>query len=200
MAEFAPVLETLIAELKKLPGIGRRSAQRMAFHILKVDRAEAELLAAAIREVKLRVTHCSECFQITDQEICRICTDPGRDRGLICVVEQPNNVLAIERTGGFHGLFHVLMGNISPLQGIGPEEIKVQELLDRLRKDPLPREVILAMNPTTDGEATAIYLHREIRPLGIKVSRLAMGLPVGGDLEFTDQVTIQKAMEDRREL
>ena len=199
MTEFAPVLESLIAELKKLPGIGRRSAQRMAFHLLKVDQAEAEALAAAIREVKLRVTHCSECFQITDQDLCRICSDPGRDRGLICVVEQPNNVPTIEKTGGFHGLFHVLMGNISPLQGIGPEEIKVQELLDRLRKDP-PREVILAMNPTADGEATAIYLHREIRPLGIKVSRLAMGLPVGGDLEFTDQVTIQKAIEGRREL
>ncbi len=199
MAEFAPVLESLIAELKKLPGIGRRSAQRMAFHLLKVDRADAEALAAAIREVKLRVIHCSECFQITDQDPCRICSDPGRDRGLICVVEQPNNVLTIEKTGGFHGLFHVLMGNISPLQGIGPEGIKVQELLDRLRKDP-PREVILAMNPTTDGEGTAIYLHREIRPLGIKVSRLAMGLPVGADLEFTDQVTIQKAIEGRREL
>jgi recombination protein RecR len=199
MAEYAPALEQLIDELKKLPGVGRKSAQRMAFHLLKSDPAEAEALSGAIRELKQRVTHCSTCFQITDRDPCRICSDTARDRGLICVVEEPNNVLALERAGNYRGLYHVLMGSISPLQGIGPEELKIEALLERLRNEP-PREVILAMNPTADGETTAIYLHRLIHPLKIRVSRLAMGLPVGGDLEFTDQVTLQKAMEGRREL
>lgn len=199
MAEYAPALEQLIEELKKLPGVGRKSAQRMAFHLLKSDPSEAEALAGAIRELKQRVTHCSTCFQITDRDPCRICSDTARDRSLICVVEEPNNVLALERAGNYRGLYHVLMGSISPLQGIGPEELKIEALLERLRNEP-PSEVILAMNPNADGEATAIYLHRLIHPLKIRVSRLAMGLPVGGDLEFTDQVTLQKAMEGRREL
>jgi recombination protein RecR len=199
MAEYAPALEQLIEELKKLPGIGRKSAQRMAFHLLKVDSTVAEALARAIQEVKERVTHCSTCFQITDQDPCRICSDATRDHGMICVVEEPNNVLAIEKTGQYRGLYHVLMGSISPLQGIGPEELKIEPLLERLRQEP-PREVILAMNPTADGEATAIYLHRLLQPMEIRASRLAMGLPVGSDLEFTDQVTLQKAMEGRRDL
>jgi recombination protein RecR len=199
MADYAPALEQLIEELKKLPGIGRKSAQRMAFHLLKVDSTVAEALARAIQEVKERVTHCSTCFQITDQDPCRICSDATRDHGMICVVEEPNNVLAIEKTGQYRGLYHVLMGSISPLQGIGPEELKIEPLLERLRQEP-PREVILAMNPTADGEATAIYLHRLLQPMEIRASRLAMGLPVGSDLEFTDQVTLQKAMEGRRDL
>ena len=199
MAEFAPVLETLITELKKLPGIGRKSAERLAFFLLKTDPSYAEALAGAIREVKRQITHCSTCFQITDQDPCRICTDPGRDHDQICVVEEPNNVLTFEKTGRYHGLYHVLLGTISPLQGIGPEELKIEELMARLRQEP-PAEVILAMNPTAAGEATAIYLHRQIRPLQIRVSRLAMGLPVGADLEYTDPVTLQKAMEGRRPL
>lgn len=199
MTDYAPVLEQLIEALERFPGIGRKSAQRMAFHLLKAPAAEAETLAEAIREVKRRVTHCSSCFQITDLDPCRFCQDPARDHGLICVVEEPNNVLAIEKTGQYRGLYHVLLGSISPLQGIGPEDLKIEELMRRLRGEPA-REVILATNPTADGEATAIYLHRLIHPLKIRVSRLAMGLPVGADLEFTDPVTLQKAMEGRREL
>ncbi len=199
MAEYSPILEQLITELKKLPGIGNKSAQRMAFHLLKSRSEDSEALARAILEVQRQVTHCSRCFHITEQDPCKYCTDPARDASMICVVEEPSNVLAIDRTGNYRGLYHVLLGRLSPLQGIGPEDLKIQELLERL-KEGSPQEVILATNPTVEGEATAVYISRLIKPLGVRVSRLAMGLPVGSDLEYTDQVTIQKAMEGRREI
>jgi recombination protein RecR len=189
----------LIDELKKLPGIGGKSAQRLAFHILRAPREDADRLCEAVREVKDRVTYCSICNNITDADPCRFCADPSRDQALICVVEEPQNVGAVEKTRDFKGVYHVLMGALSPLQGVGPDDLKIRGLIDRVGTGQV-REVILATNPNVEGEATAIYLARLLKPLGVRVTRIAMGIPVGSDLEYADEITMGKAMEGRREL
>jgi recombination protein RecR len=188
----------LIEELQRLPGIGPKGAQRLAFHILKTPRDTTERLLDAVREVKARVTSCSICNNITDVDPCAFCSNPDRDRRIICVVEEPPNVVAIEKTREFKGLYHVLMGALSPLQGIGPDDLRIKSLLERVANG--VGEVILATNPNVEGEATAIYLARLLKPLGVKVTRIAMGVPVGSDLEYTDEVTMNKAMEGRREV
>jgi recombination protein RecR len=192
-------LARLIDEFKKLPGIGAKSAQRLAFHVLRGAREDADRLCEAVRDVKERVTYCSTCNQITDVDPCRLCTDEGRDRSLMCVVEEPQNVAAIEKTRDFKGVYHVLMGALSPLQGVGPDDLKIRGLLDRVAPGGV-QEVILATNPTVEGEATALYLARLLKPLGIRVTRIAMGIPVGSDLEYADEITMGKAMEGRREV
>jgi recombination protein RecR len=192
-------LQNLVDQFRKLPGIGAKSAQRLAFHVLKTPREDAERLCEAIREVKDRVTYCSVCTNITDVDPCSFCSDPARDHHVICVVEEAQNVQVIERSGGFKGTYHVLMGAISPLQGIGPDELKIKELLARLDRDQVT-EIILATNPTVEGEATAIYLARLLKPLGVRVTRIATGIPVGSDLEYADELTMGKAMEGRREV
>ena len=192
-------LERLVEELRHLPGIGAKSAQRLAFHLLKTPRDGVERLAQAMRDVKDRVTHCSVCSNITDADPCAYCTAVDRDHSLICVVEDPQNVTAIEKTRGFKGVYHVLMGTLSPLHGVGPDDLKIKALLERVAPGTIT-EVILATNPTVEGEATAIYLTRLLKPLGVRVSRIAMGVPVGSDLEYADEITMQKAMEGRREL
>jgi recombination protein RecR len=189
----------LVDELKKLPGIGGKSAQRLAFHLLRASREDADRLCDAIREVKERVTYCSACNNITDVDPCRFCSDERRDHTLICVVEEPQNVGAIEKTRDFKGVYHVLMGALSPLQGVGPDDLKIRGLVDRVGHG-TAREVILATNPTVEGEATAIYLARLLKPLGVRVTRIAMGIPVGSDLEYADEITMGKAMEGRREV
>jgi recombination protein RecR len=198
MAQPEP-LTRLIEELQRLPGIGKKSAQRLAFHILRSPREDADRLADALREVKEKVTHCSVCNSITDIDPCAFCSDDTRDRRLICVVEEPQNVNVIEKTREFKGTYHVLMGAISPLQGIGPDQLKIKGLLARVAGHPVA-EVILATNPNVEGEATAIYLARLLKPLGVRVTRIAMGVPVGSDLEYADEVTMNKAMEGRREV
>jgi len=192
-------LQNLVDQFRKLPGIGAKSAQRLAFHVLKTPREDAERLCEAIREVKDRVTYCSICTNITDVDPCSFCADPARDHHVICVVEEAQNVQVIERSGGFKGTYHVLMGAISPLQGIGPDDLKIKELLARLGADRVT-EIILATNPTVEGEATAIYLARLLKPLGVRVTRIATGIPVGSDLEYADELTMGKAMEGRREV
>lgn len=189
----------LIEEFHKLPGIGPKSAQRLAYHLLRMPAAQARTLAEAIVDVKERIVLCSACQNVTEIQPCRICTDPGRERSLICVVEEPLDILALERTGTYRGLYHVLHGVISPMDGIGPEELKVQELLQRLRSDEV-REIILATNPNIEGDATAMYLGRLLRPLGPRVTRLARGLPVGGDVEYADDITLSRALEGRQEV
>lgn len=196
---FPEPLTRLVEELQRLPGIGPKGAQRLAFHMLKAPRENAERLATAIRELKERVTYCSVCSNITDTDPCLYCSDETRDRHIICVVEEPNNVPGIEKTREFRGLYHVLMGAIAPLQGIGPDELKVKELLARLASGEV-QEVILATNPNVDGEATALYLARLLKPLGVRVTRIAMGVPMGSDLEYADEVTMHKALEGRREV
>jgi len=196
---FSSSFERLLAELEKMPGVGRKTAQRLAFHLLKLPDLEAEALAVAIRDVKRNVKPCSKCFSITESDPCNICSDPKRDASLLCVVEQPSDVLALEKTADFRGLYHVLMGVISPLEGLSPEDLKIRELLARLRGAEV-KEVVVATNPDLEGEATALYLSRLIKPLGIKVTRLARGLPVGGDLEYADQMTISRALEGRKEI
>jgi recombination protein RecR len=191
-------LARLIEELQRLPGIGPKGAQRLAFFILKSPREQAERLADALRELKDRVTYCSVCNNITDADPCSFCRSDDRDRHIICVVEEPQNVSAIEKTREFKGLYHVLMGALSPLQGIGPDELKIKGLLTRIGGG--VTEVILATNPNVEGEATAIYLARLLKPLGVKVTRIAMGVPVGSDLEYADEVTMHKALEGRREV
>lgn len=198
MSEPEP-LTRLIEQLQRLPGIGKKSAQRLAFHILKNPREDAERLCDAVRDVKDRVTYCSVCNNITEADPCEICTGDERDQRLICVVEEPQNVMAIEKTRDFKGLYHVLMGAISPLQGIGPDDLRIKGLLARVGNGGID-EVILATNPNVEGEATAIYLARLLKPLGVRVTRIAMGVPVGSDLEYTDEVTMHKAMEGRREV
>ena len=188
----------LIEELQRLPGIGPKGAQRLAFHILKTPREQADRLVDAVREVKERVTYCSVCNNITDADPCVFCSSDARDRDLICVVEEPQNVMAIEKTRDFKGVYHVLMGAISPLEGIGPDDLKIKGLIARVGNG--VREIILATNPTVEGEATAIYLARLLKPLGVKVTRIAMGVPVGSDLEYADEVTMTKALEGRREV
>ena len=192
-------LTQLIAELQRLPGIGAKSAQRLAFFLLKSPREDVDRLTSALREVKERVAHCSICSNITDQDPCAFCTSTDRRQNLICVVEDPQNVTAVEKTREFKGVYHVLMGALSPLHGIGPDDLKIKGLLARVGNGGVD-EVILATNPNVEGEATAIYLAKLLKPLGVRVSRIAMGVPVGSDLEYTDEVTMQRAMEGRREL
>jgi recombination protein RecR len=198
MSQPEPITR-LVEELQRLPGIGRKSAQRLAFFILRTPREDAERLCEAVRDVKDRVTYCSVCNNITDADPCGYCQDAGRDQGLICVVEEPQNVIAIEKTRDFKGAYHVLGGAISPLQGIGPDDLKIKGLLARVEGGRVG-EVILATNPNVEGEATAIYLARLLKPLGVRVTRIAMGVPVGSDLEYADEVTVHKAMEGRREV
>lgn len=198
MTRVDPLAE-LVAALQRLPGIGAKSAQRLAYHLLKTPREEIDALAAAMLSVKDRVTYCSTCGNITDVDPCTYCTSPDRDVRLVCVVEQPENVAAIEKTRGFRGRYHVLMGAIAPLQGIGPDDLKIKGLLARVAAGEIA-EVILATNPTVEGEATALYLARLLKPLGPKVTRIAMGVPVGSDLDYTDEFTMSKALEGRREL
>ena len=187
----------LIEELQRLPGIGPKGAQRLAFHLLRTPREQTERLVDALRDVKERVTYCSSCNNITDVDPCAFCSNESRDRTIICVVEEPQNVAAIEKTREFKGTYHVLMGALSPLQGIGPDDLKIKGLLARVVNG--VREIILATNPNVEGEATAIYLARLLKPLGVKVTRIAMGVPVGSDLEWADEVTMAKALEGRRE-
>jgi len=188
----------LIEELQRLPGIGPKGAQRLAFFILKTPREQADRLVDAVREVKERVTYCSVCNNITDADPCTFCRSDDRDHDVICVVEEPQSVAAVEKTREFKGVYHVLMGALSPLQGIGPDDLKIKGLLQRVGAG--AREVILATNPNVDGEATAIYLARLLKPLGVKVTRIAMGVPVGSDLDYADEVTMHKALEGRREV
>lgn len=189
----------LIEELGRLPGIGPKSASRLAYHLLKAPKQQAVALAEAVLEVKEKVRFCSECFNLTEHDPCDICMDAGRDRTIICVIEEPLDLVALERTGEYTGLYHILHGAIDPLGGIGPDQLRIKELFSRLQR-PDVQEVILAMNPNTNGEATAMYLFRAISPLGIRVTRPASGLPVGGDLEYADQVTLGRALKGRREI
>ena len=192
-------LTRLVEQLQKLPGIGAKSAQRLAFHILKTPREDAERLCEAVRDVKERVTYCSICNNITDADPCAYCTNDARDHRLICVVEEPQNVSVVEKTREFKGVYHVLMGALSPLHGVGPDDLKIHGLLTRVSSGQID-EVILATNPTVEGEATALYLARLLKPLGVRVTRIAMGIPVGSDLEYADEVTMTRAMENRRDL
>lgn len=196
---FSPPVERLITELSKLPGIGRRTAQRLAFHILRVDEAEGLALAEAIREVKEKIGFCEVCFNLTDQPVCRICSDERRDKSTICVVEEPGDIIPVERTNEYHGRYHVLGGAISPIDGVDPEDLKIAELLTRA-DDPAVTEVVLATNPTTTGEATALYIGDALtaRRPELTVTRPASGLPVGADLEYTDEVTLGRALAGRR--
>ena len=195
----APPLANLINELTKLPGVGGKSAARLAYHILKRPAAEAEALANAIVDVKQKIFRCSTCNNMTDVDPCAVCSDPRRDAGVICVVEEAFNIPTIEATRDFKGVFHVLLGALSPLKGIGPQDIDVDGLLKRVQRGGV-REVIVATNPNVEGEATALYIAQQLRPLGVRTTRLAFGLPVGGDLEYADQVTMAKALEGRREI
>ena len=200
MTQSLPIpVSRLIDEFQKLPGIGPKTAQRLTFHLLRLPKESAENLSSAIRDIKERIILCSTCFNITEQDHCPICSAADRDLSIICVVEEPLDVQAIERTGAFPGRYHVLHGAISPMDGIGPEDLRIAELLDRLRKDPV-KEILLATNPNLEGEATAMYLTRQISPLGIRITGLARGLPVGGDLEYADELTLGRALEGRREL
>jgi recombination protein RecR len=199
MPDFAEPLARLIQEVKRLPGIGQKSAQRIAFHILRAKRDDVERLATALLDVKDNLGLCAQCNNISDSELCPYCRDSSRDARTICVVEEPHNVLPIETTRQFNGLYHVLHGSISPLRGVGPEQLRIKNLLERLEGG-VTQEIILATNPTVEGEATASYLSRLLKPLGVKVTRIAMGIPVGSDLEFADEVTMLKSLENRREL
>jgi len=199
MSHHPPSVGRLIEALQRLPGIGPKTAQRLTFHLLKQTLPTVRDLAEALIELKERVRHCSRCFNITDHDPCRICDDTRRDPALMCVVEEPNDLLAMERTGEYRGRYHVLCGALSPLDGIGPDELKVRELLVRLETGSV-REVILATNPNLEGDATALYLAKLLRPMGLRVTRIARGLPVGGDLEYADEVTLTRALEGRREM
>ncbi len=199
MKYYAKPLTKLINELSKLPGVGGKSAQRLAFHILSMDGKDVAALAEAMTDAKKNMKYCSVCGNLTDTDPCRICSDESRDRGLICVVESPRDVSAMERIKEFNGLYHVLHGAISPIDGIGPDDINLKQLIIRLQQNDV-REIIMATNPNIEGEATAMYAARLIKPSGIKVTRIAHGVPVGGDLEYADEVTLSKAMEGRREL
>jgi recombination protein RecR len=195
----APPLANLINELTKLPGVGGKSASRLAYYILKRPAAEAEALASAIVEVKQKIFRCSACNNMTDVDPCAICSDPRRDPSVICVVEEAFNIATIEQTRDFKGIFHVLLGALSPLRGIGPQDIDVDGLVKRVQRGNV-REVIIATNPNVEGEATALYIAQQLRPTNVRTTRLAFGLPVGGDLEYADQVTMSKALEGRREI
>jgi len=198
MFKSAESVERLINQLSRLPGIGRKSAGRLAFHILKMTREEAVELSDAIKEVKDKVGFCSVCFNISEQSPCHICTDPHRNHDTICVVEEVSDLSAMEKAEGYDGQYHVLGGRISPLDGIGPDELRIKELLERV--DDRTREIIIATNPNVEGEATALYLAKLIKPLGVRITRIARGLPVGSDLEYADGMTISRALEGRQEL
>jgi recombination protein RecR len=199
MPDFAEPLARLILEIKRLPGIGQKSAQRIAFHVLRAKREDVDRLIQALTDVKEKLGICTICNNISDGEVCSYCRDSARDQSVICVIEEPHNVLPIETTRQFNGLYHVLHGSISPLRGIGPEQLRIKSLLHRMETGAV-KEVILATNPTVEGEATASYLSRLLKPLGMKVTRIAMGIPVGSDLEYADEVTMMKSLENRREL
>ena len=199
MPTYATPVQALIDELGRLPGIGPKSAQRIAFHLLKLPAEDANRLARAISEAKERVTFCERCFNVSEGPLCPMCTDDRRDQSVVCVVEDARDIVAIEKTGEFRGRYHVLLGAISPIDGIGPEQLKVRELLARLEPEGV-REVILCTNPNIEGEATAMYLARLLKPLGVRTTRIASGLPVGGDLEYADEVTLGRALEGRREV
>ena len=198
MEHYTAPITKLIEELAKLPGIGRKSAQRLAFHILEMEGSDVVELAKAIVNAKKHTKHCQTCGNLTESELCSICSNLKRDRSTICVVEDARDILAMERTKEYKGVYHVLHGTISPLDGIGPDEINIKSLISRLNTD--IKEVILATNPTIEGEATAVYISRLIKPMGIKVTRIAHGIPVGGDIEYADEVTLMRAMEGRREM
>ncbi|HEV3483551.1 MAG TPA: recombination mediator RecR [Candidatus Acidoferrales bacterium] len=199
MPDFAPSITRLIDELRRLPGIGQKTAQRLAFYLLRADREQALSLSDAIREAKERIRECSICNNITDNDPCLFCASATRNKSLICVVEEATNIQAVEKTRQFNGLYHVLGGALSPLQGIGPEQLKIKSLIERLKGGTV-EEIIVATNPTAEGEATSVYLSKLIRPLGVRVTRIAMGIPVGSDLEYADEVTMMKAMEGRRDV
>ena len=194
--QHAQPISRLIQELTKLPGIGEKTAARLALHILRSPRENAESLSRAILEVKEKIRLCGRCFNLTDQDLCRICQDARRNQEVVCVVSGPEDLMAIERSGGYQGLFHVLHGVLSPLEGIGPQDLRVEELLSRLREGKI-KEVILATNPSVEGEATAQYLAQAIKPLAVRVTRIARGIPMGGDLQYIDQVTLSKSLENR---
>jgi len=201
-SSYSPPVQALIDELGRLPGIGPKSAQRIAFHLLKIPTEDAARLAMAISDAKARVRFCVRCFNVADAEqgeLCGFCVDDRRDPTVVCVVEESRDIVSVERTGEFRGRYHVLLGAMSPLEGIGPEQLKIRELLARIEPEGI-REVILCTNPNTEGEVTAMYLARALRPLGLTVTRLASGLPVGGDLEYADELTLGRALEGRREL
>lgn len=198
--EYFPIpVAKLIEEFSKLPGIGKKTAQRLAFHVLDMNNEDATNLAKSIVYAKKNIKYCSICSNLTDNDPCIICSSQRRKRDLICVIEDPRDMVAMERTKEFNGLYHVLHGSISPMEGVGPEDIKIKELLQRIQKEPV-EEVILATNSTIEGEATAMYISKLLKPMGIKVTRIAYGLPVGGDLEYADEVTLSKALEGRREI
>jgi recombination protein RecR len=199
MPDFPKSVERLVEELKHLPGIGQKTAQRLAFHLLRAPAEEALALAEAIRDAKQNIRECSVCRNITDTDPCLYCTGPSRNRKTICVVEESHNILAVERTRQFSGLYHVLGGALSPLQGLGPEQLHIKALIERLKGGGV-EEIIIATNPTAEGEATAVYISKLIKPLGIRVTRIGVGIPVGSDLEYADEITMLKAMEGRREL
>lgn len=199
MPDFAEPIERLISELKRLPGIGQKTAQRLAFHLLRAAKDEALALAEAIRVAKETIRLCSVCGNITDADPCLYCTAPSRHRRTICVVEEPHNILPIEKTRQYNGLYHVLGGALRPLEGVGPEQLRIKGLIERLKGGQV-EEIIIATNPNAEGEATAVYLSKLIKPLGIRVTRIGVGIPVGSDLEYADEVTMSKAMEGRREL
>ncbi|HYE64435.1 MAG TPA: recombination mediator RecR [Pyrinomonadaceae bacterium] len=204
MLEYAEPVTKLIDEFKRLPGIGHKTAQRLAFHILRTPEADVERFVEALQEVKRRIIFCSVCNNLTDVDPCRFCASPTRDRSMVCVVEEPYNLVAIEKTRSYPGLYHVLHGSLSPIRGIGPDDLHLANLLPRLRPENnggvQVREVILATNPNTEGEATANYISRLLKPLGVRVTRIAMGMPVGSDLEYVDEVTMDKALANRHEI
>lgn len=204
MLEYSEPVTKLIDEFKRLPGIGHKSAQRLAFHVLRMSQADVERFVAAMEEVKLKIVSCTVCNNLTDVEPCRFCSSTSRDRSMICVVEEPYNLVAVEKTRSYNGLYHVLHGSLSPIRGLGPEDLRLQNLLPRLRPENNDgievREVILATNPNTEGEATASYISRLLKPLGVRVTRIAMGMPVGSDLEYVDEVTMDKALTNRHEI
>jgi recombination protein RecR len=199
MSDYAEPIARLIEELCKLPGIGSKSAQRLAYSILRRPATDAARLSSAILEVKEKIKYCSRCNNFSDRDTCRYCESPGRSQETICVVEEPYDILAIEKTREYHGQYHVLHGVLSPINGVGPEDLRLKNLLERLREGTV-REVIVATNPNVEGEATAIYIARLLKPIGVRVSRIALGVPVGSDLEFTDEVTMSKALEHRHDI
>jgi recombination protein RecR len=199
MPDFAEPIARLIDQFKRLPGIGQKTAQRLAFHVLRAEPEDAMALSDAIRDAKLKIRECSVCNNITDTDPCLYCTSPNRNGNLICVVEEPHNILAIERTRQYHGLYHVLGGALSPLEGKGPDQLKLKGLIERLKTGTV-QEIIVATNPTAEGEATAVYVSKLIKPLGVRVTRIGVGIPVGSDLEYADEITMLKAMEGRHDL
>ncbi len=199
MHSFSPVIETLISELMKLPTIGRKSAERLAFHLLKSNPKQAKALAKAILDVKTRIIFCSQCFNATETDPCTICANPERDHTVVCVVEDPLNVLAIEKTGIYNGLYHVLQGRLSPLRGVTPEDLRIKELIARISGAQI-KEVIIATNPDLDGDTTALYLSKVLKPLSVTISRIGLGIPMGGSLEYVDEGTLKKALEGRKQL